>query len=1221
MSQNLIKTHPNAPYFEDYDSTKNYQRILFKPGYAVQARELNNLQAGLQNQIAAFGAAIFKEGAMVLGTAPEYISVLQFVKIVESVLNPSEIIGQTFRGTSAGDNDAANGNITGKILHFLPENSKDPATLYVRYTSSGIVSGETLLDGEILVLSNGLRLTTASGAVNTGISAGIFAPACVRFIKGNFVHIPEQFKVVSRYHNRGYRKIVYTISENIKTVSDDTTLLDNSTGSPNISAPGADRYHIDIQLKVDNYLDEDSLYPGVETVLLGTIEDGFFRLNKESVYSEIGSYIEKRTFEESGNYTLESFPIVFQEAFKNINDSDKDYHSGVYTAPQIINDVAGIINTEQAEDWGKSKLSLTIGEPGNVAYIDGKRIELTGRKRLLIDKARDTKVSSVFINESIGNYFLIEATGVSLPILANLINESLVNITDGASEVIGTCRIRNIRKLNNEFRLYVTDLKFNTLKGFSDISKIANYNVLSTDKTIKDNEFTGLVFKLPKRATKSVINLGFNQRRVEAIAYNSSTTYTLNPDGRTIIWSTVDDFLIQTATKLYTPTSVVNSGNTVIITIPSEINTNFVVLYNVRRDAQQLTRKTKTLRESKLFATVGVGNYILGDVDVVKIRNVYESPSPSTAPSTSGNNVTHKFNLDTGQRDNFYDYGRLVLKENETAPTGRLLVVYDYFEHTAGDYFTVDSYPEELYEVLQTFRSARYGRSISLRDLIDLRPSIKNITTTAKVADTPVIICQSENYLPRIDKIAIDRTGDFVLRKGVSAENPTPPQLDSSLLELYQINLNPFTFNNIDLSVDENYTKRYTMKDIHELDTRLRNVEIEVGLREPEINQPLNDVVGSTKFINAVVYNYKSPLSIADIKSLDHNIAYNPGTSELRPSFVTDRIPLAFNNAVKTNLKRTGNLVSLDYNSINDTSVSQPLATGTLDLANPITTSRWNGSLFIKPEVDNYTETVDIARISFLDQMTADDIEFYKQLIENDLEYDQIIWSDEDIWTFGVNQQLQIADIIDGATFGNTTINQFMAQYSRSIRIGFEVYGLKPNTKHELILNGISISNYGRPENDFMQYSDSLTFNGETSHPYGTADLVTDSNGKLIGSFIIPFNDELKFDAGELEIGLVNQNFTSTASITFASFGRMRTSNTKIGVFNSYIPVPVDPGVIPVIGNGGNPLSGVDVIENENESDDIPDNDGVALPDNPNTGEIIVNPIYNPIVDEQFKQN
>ena len=40
-----------APYFDDFDANKGFLKVLFKPGYPVQARELTTLQSVLQNQI------------------------------------------------------------------------------------------------------------------------------------------------------------------------------------------------------------------------------------------------------------------------------------------------------------------------------------------------------------------------------------------------------------------------------------------------------------------------------------------------------------------------------------------------------------------------------------------------------------------------------------------------------------------------------------------------------------------------------------------------------------------------------------------------------------------------------------------------------------------------------------------------------------------------------------------------------------------------------------------------------------------------------------------------------------------------------------------------------------------------------------------------------------------------------------------------------------------
>ena len=67
-----------------------------------------------------------------------------------------------------------------------------------------------------------------------------------------------------------------------------------------------------------------------------------------------------------------------------------------------------------------------------------------------------------------------------------------------------------------------------------------------------------------------------------------------------------------------------------------------------------------------------------------------------TAITNGDQNVTSNFLLDTGQRDSFYDIGRIARKPNAQLPTGRLLVIYDYFSHGTGDYFSVDSYTGQV---------------------------------------------------------------------------------------------------------------------------------------------------------------------------------------------------------------------------------------------------------------------------------------------------------------------------------------------------------------------------------------------------------------------------------------------------------------------------------------------------------------------------------------------
>ena len=55
-----------SPYFDDFDPNSDYYKVLFKPGYPVQARELTTLQSILQNQIEKFGLSFYKDGAKVI---------------------------------------------------------------------------------------------------------------------------------------------------------------------------------------------------------------------------------------------------------------------------------------------------------------------------------------------------------------------------------------------------------------------------------------------------------------------------------------------------------------------------------------------------------------------------------------------------------------------------------------------------------------------------------------------------------------------------------------------------------------------------------------------------------------------------------------------------------------------------------------------------------------------------------------------------------------------------------------------------------------------------------------------------------------------------------------------------------------------------------------------------------------------------------------------------
>ena len=177
----------------------------------------------------------------------------------------------------------------------------------------------------------------------------------------------------------------------------------------------------------------------------------------------------------------------------------------------------------------------------------------------------------------------------------------------------------------------------------------------------------------------------------------------------------------------------------------------------------------------------------------------------STNATSSDTDITSRFELDNGQRDNYYDIGRIKLKVGELLPTGRILIDFDYFSHGTGDYFDVDSYSGQVtYENIPSYTSDTTGEIIELRDAIDFRPRVDDASslpgstsgsdfersfngsgnsTVDVIEFNSDFTSDFEFYLNRIDKIFITREGNLKVLKGASAINPLEPgNLDGHML-------------------------------------------------------------------------------------------------------------------------------------------------------------------------------------------------------------------------------------------------------------------------------------------------------------------------------------------------------------------------------------------------------------------------------------------------------
>jgi hypothetical protein len=90
------------PYYDDYKehSAENpeYYQVLFRPGFAVQARELTTLQTILSKQIERFGRHMFQEGSLVIPGNVSYNHKLDYITMDASLLEKGDQLIETGTG-------------------------------------------------------------------------------------------------------------------------------------------------------------------------------------------------------------------------------------------------------------------------------------------------------------------------------------------------------------------------------------------------------------------------------------------------------------------------------------------------------------------------------------------------------------------------------------------------------------------------------------------------------------------------------------------------------------------------------------------------------------------------------------------------------------------------------------------------------------------------------------------------------------------------------------------------------------------------------------------------------------------------------------------------------------------------------------------------------------------------------------------------------------------
>ena len=132
-----------SPYYDDFSEAKKFHRVMYRPAFAVQARELTTQQTILQNQIEQMGDHLFTHGAMVIPGETHFDQNYRSIRLTSFTGTLSNFTGTTITGGTSG--------VKAKVVNVVATDGTDPDTLFVKYKNSGTDNvSRVFTDGETL---------------------------------------------------------------------------------------------------------------------------------------------------------------------------------------------------------------------------------------------------------------------------------------------------------------------------------------------------------------------------------------------------------------------------------------------------------------------------------------------------------------------------------------------------------------------------------------------------------------------------------------------------------------------------------------------------------------------------------------------------------------------------------------------------------------------------------------------------------------------------------------------------------------------------------------------------------------------------------------------------------------------------------------------------------------------------------------------------------------
>lgn len=475
-----ITTNFNVePYYDDFDDNDNYYRILYKPGFAVQSRELTQTQSLLQDQIKKFGDHIFKTGSLVSG-GQIFIQNTVYLNIA-STYSGSDVNYSVF------DKEYITNTTGTKKAYVLRSynsdtTSGDPITFIITQ-----LYGSNFTANESIITAN-----TQTGALNyyanvaasnpTGNSKAFSINEGVFYYEGFFVKNQPQTVALSKYDLNPNVIVGFEVAEEIVTSTDDTTLLDPAQSASNFQAPGGDRFKISLTLSTRNPSSTDFS----QFIELSQFQDGVQQKTVQApLYGPIGDELARRTFDESGDYVVKPFEIILSDAsntaFTNVILSPGKAYIRGYESQKIASTI------------------LTIPKPRTTESVTGRRITADPGYFIYANN-----IFGTFPTNQIANVELYAVDAGSLVnIQANTANLNNVKVGTARIKLISFDSSANAQDGNTYiYKTYLTDVNtatiFNTAtsNGYNIILGNTSTFTLPSGFSANNGTYVGAKFRI-----------------------------------------------------------------------------------------------------------------------------------------------------------------------------------------------------------------------------------------------------------------------------------------------------------------------------------------------------------------------------------------------------------------------------------------------------------------------------------------------------------------------------------------------------------------------------------------------------------------------------------------------------------------------------------------------------------------------------------------------------